>query len=173
MTHHQHQIAARSAAPPPRLTTDKLADRLRQAGQRVTSQRLVILGALQTDEHIGADDLLGRVERQLPAVNRSTVYRTLELFRDLGLVSETDLGGGVRQFELIAEDRHHHLICHGCGAISEFEDALVTPLRQALAEQHAFSATVDHLAVFGWCADCAAKRARSSPGRADDLGAAE
>lgn len=173
MAHDLDQPAARAAAQRPRLTTDELADRLRQAGQRVTSQRLVILGALQTDEHIGADDLLGRVERQLPAVNRSTVYRTLELFRDLGLVSETDLGGGVRQFELIAEDRHHHLICHGCGAISEFEDTILAPLRQSLADRHGFTATMDHLAVFGWCADCAATREPPGPGRADQRSGAE
>jgi Fur family ferric uptake transcriptional regulator len=163
---------ARTATRRSRLTNDELADRLRQAGQRVTSQRLVILGALQTGEHIGADDLLTRIERQLPAVNRSTVYRTLELFRDLGLVSETDLGGGVRQFELIAEDRHHHLICHGCGAIAEFEDTILTPLRQALAKQYGFTAAVDHLAVFGWCADCAATREPSETRIGDDLGAA-
>lgn len=139
----------------------------------MTAQRLLILGALRPDEHIGADDVLSRVERHLPAVNRSTIYRTLELFRDLGLVSETDLGGGVRQFELIAEERHHHLICHGCGAISDFHDAIVAPLRQAIAQQYGFTATVDHLAVFGWCADCAAPRELSDTGRAIDVRAAE
>ncbi len=152
------RLEARPASPPRPQETDRLANRLRRAGQRVTSQRLVILLALQPDEHVSADEVLGRVERQLPAVNRSTVYRTSELFRDLGLVSETDLGGGARQFELIEEQRHHHLICHGCGVITDFDDAIVAPLRQALRERHAFTATVDHLAVFGWCAACAPNR---------------
>lgn len=154
---------ASSWAAPRRTTGGHLADRLRRTGHRVTTQRLVILGALQADEHVSAEEVLSRVERQLPAVNRSTVYRTLELFRDLGLVSETDLGGGVRQFELIEETRHHHLICHGCGAITEFDDALVAPLRQALRDTHQFDATVDHLAVFGWCAACAADRQQPAP----------
>jgi Fe2+ or Zn2+ uptake regulation protein len=91
-----------------------LADRLRRVGQRVTPQRLVILGALKPGEHLAADEVFARVEPLLPGVNRSTVYRTLELFRDLGLVSMTDLGGGARQFELI-DDLHHQLICHRCG----------------------------------------------------------
>ncbi|MFN8591801.1 MAG: Fur family transcriptional regulator [Thermomicrobiales bacterium] len=130
-----------------------LADRLRRVGQRVTAQRLVILGALEQGEHLSADEIFARVAPQLPAVNRSTVYRTLELYRDLGLVSETDLGEGVRQFELIDEP-HHHLICHGCGAILELDDDLVAPLRQAVQERYGFAPAIDHLAVFGFCAAC-------------------
>lgn len=159
-----------SSAASSRAADGDLADRLRRTGQRVTAQRLVILGVLHAGEHISADAILSRVERKLPAVNRSTVYRTLELFRDLGLVSETDLGGGVRQFELIEEVRHHHLICHGCGAITEFDDVLVAPLRQALHERHHFAATVDHLAVFGWCADCATARDQPDPDPPRDSG---
>jgi Fur family ferric uptake transcriptional regulator len=141
---------------------DQLAGRLRRAGQRVTAQRLVILRALSTGEHVSAEEILGRVEHQAPAVNRSTVYRTLELFRDLGLVSETDLGGGVRRFELIDEQRHHHMICHRCGAIAEFDDALLEPVKQALRDRYGFTAAVDHLALFGWCAACAGQ-ARPGP----------
>ncbi|MFM9108561.1 MAG: transcriptional repressor, partial [Chloroflexota bacterium] len=91
-----------------------------------------------------------RREAVLPGVNRSTVYRTLEMLRDMGLVSETDLGGGVRQYERI-EGRHHHLICQGCGGQLELDDALVAPLRQAISRQYGFAAGIDHLAVFGLC----------------------
>jgi Fur family ferric uptake transcriptional regulator len=130
-----------------------LAERLRAVGQRVTPQRLIILGAFRPGEHLTADDVVARVEPRLPAVNRSTIYRTLELFRDLGLVSETDLGGGVRQFELI-DGRHHHMICRECGHIMELDDVLVAPLRTAIASRYAFTASIDHLAVFGRCAGC-------------------
>ena len=131
-----------------------LAARLRRVGQRVTSQRLLILGTLESGEHLTADEVFARVEPLLPAVNRSTVYRTLELFRDLGLVSVTDLGGGARRFELIDEP-HHHLICHHCGAILALDDALVDPLREAIRARYDFVPTIDHLAVFGICAYCA------------------
>ena len=127
--------------------------RLRRAGQRVTPQRLLILGAFRPGEHLAADEVFARVERALPAVNRSTVYRTLELFRDLGLVSETDLGGGVRQFELLV-GRHHHLICRECGAMLELDDDLVRPLREAVRARYGFAAAIDHLALFGRCAAC-------------------
>ncbi len=132
---------------------EDLADRLRRVGQRATPQRLVILGALHPGEHLSADEVFARVEGRLPGMNRSTVYRTLELFRELGLVSETDLGEGVRQFELLA-GRHHHLICRACGHQTELEDDLVAPLREAIATRHRFAACIDHLAVFGFCPAC-------------------
>jgi Fur family ferric uptake transcriptional regulator len=130
-----------------------LADRLRRVGQRVTPQRLVILGALEPGAHLSADEVFARVEQQLPGVNRSTVYRTLELFRDLGLASMTDLGGGARQFELI-DAPHHHLICHRCGTILELDDNLVGPLREAIRHRYGFTPAIDHLALFGFCAAC-------------------
>src|SRR5689334_6214723 len=108
------------------LSSSVLADRLRRAGQRVTPQRLMILGALLPSGHLAADDVFARVEAQLPGVNRSTVYRTLELFSELGLVSVTDLGGGARQYELL-DQPHHHLICHRCGAEMDMDDDLVEP----------------------------------------------
>ena len=131
-----------------------LAARLRAAGQRVTPQRLVILGAFKPGEHLAADEVFARVERELPAMTRSTVYRSLEAFRDAGLVSETDLGRGVRQFELLEEARHHHLICRGCGAMVELDDELVQPLRDAIRARYGFAAGIEHLALFGSCAAC-------------------
>ena len=130
-----------------------LADRLRRVGQRVTPQRLVILGALRPGEHLSADEVFARVEPLLPGVNRSTVYRTLELFRDLGLVSMTDLGSGSHQFELL-DELHHHLICHRCGTLLDLDDALLDPLRDGIRARYGFAPAIDHLAVFGFCAAC-------------------
>lgn len=142
-----------------------LAERLRRAGQRVTPQRLVILGALLPGTHLAADDVFAQVEGQLPGVNRSTVYRTLELFSELGLVSVTDLGGGARQYELL-DQAHHHLICHRCGGEIEMEDALVAPMREAIRARYGFAPQVDHLALFGFCAECQPET-RSSSGVED------
>jgi Fur family transcriptional regulator, ferric uptake regulator len=136
-------------------TPAELAERLRSVGQRATPQRLLILNAFsKPGEHLTADEVYARVGPLLPAVNRSTVYRTLELFRDLGLISETDLGGGVREFELLDRSRHHHLICRECGEILILEDDVVDPLRGAIAERYGFSVSIDHLALFGRCAEC-------------------
>lgn len=133
----------------------RLTGLLRDAGQRVTPQRLLVLGALdQQGTHLNAEDVFLAVEAQSPAVNRSTVYRTLERLRDVGVLSETDLGNGVRQFELIEEDRHHHLICRKCGGMADLEDAAVAPLREIVRERYGFHVEIDHLALFGRCSRC-------------------
>jgi Fur family ferric uptake transcriptional regulator len=139
---------------PPDADSADLAARLREVGQRVTPQRMLILGAFTPGAHLTADEVYAHVERFAPAVNRSTVYRTLELFRDLGLISETDLGGGVRHYELLAGARHHHLICLECGAMLTLDDALVQPLRDAVRARYEFSPCIDHLALFGRCSSC-------------------
>src|SRR5262245_16222212 len=139
----------------PEWTLQELAARLRAVGQRVTPQRLMILGAFaRPGEHLTAEAVYERVSPLAPAVNRSTVYRTLELFRDLGLISETDLGGGVRHYELLDDGRHHHLICRGCGYMMVLDDDLVQPLRDGIRKRYGFVANVDHLALFGLCAAC-------------------
>ena len=129
---------------------------LRAIGQRVTPQRLSILTAFAPGEHLTADEVFARLEPLAPAVNRSTVYRTLEFFRDLGLLSETDLGGGARRFELLHPGRHHHLVCHGCGQMLVLADELVDPLRAAVRDRYGFEPRIDHLALFGWCEACRA-----------------
>jgi len=131
-----------------------LADRLRSIGQRATPQRLMILAAFESGEHLTADEVYCRIANLSPVINRSTVYRTLELFRDLGIISETDLGGGVRQFELLDQLRHHHLVCRECGEIIEIEDSLIEPVRKQAQERYGFSADIDHLALFGRCRRC-------------------
>ena len=128
--------------------------RLRRLGQRVTPQRVAILGAFGPREHLTADEVSARVGAVTPGVNQSTIYRTLEHFRDLGLLSETDLGGGVRRFELLDDPRHHHLVCLDCQAVQVLDDAVVAPLRREIAERHGFEPRLDHLALFGRCAAC-------------------
>jgi Fur family ferric uptake transcriptional regulator len=139
------------------LDADALAatvGRLRAAGQRVTPQRVLILGMFAAGEHLTAHEVYARVAQVSPAVNRSTVYRTLERLRDLGLLSETDLGDAERHFELLGDDRHHHLVCRGCGAMLLLGDEFVRPLREAARARYGFVARIDHLALFGLCSRC-------------------
>ncbi len=136
-------------------STTELAHLLRSADQRATPQRLMILSVLQeADRHLTADEVFQQLGPMRSALNRSTVYRTLERFRDAGLVSETDLGGGVRVYELLAVHRHHHLICQRCNGMIEMDDAAVEPMRDAIRTRYGFEPRVDHLAIWGVCSGC-------------------
>ncbi len=136
-------------------STTELAHLLRSADQRATPQRLMILSVLQeADRHLTADEVFQQLGPMRSALNRSTVYRTLERFRDAGLVSETDLGGGVRVYELLAVHRHHHLICQRCNGMIEMDDAAVEPMRDAIRNRYGFEPRVDHLAIWGVCSGC-------------------
>ena len=142
------------------VTAADLVDMLRSSDQRATPQRLMILSVLQEAEcHLTADEVFQRLGPMSSALNRSTVYRTLERFRDAGLVSETDLGGGVRVFELLAVHRHHHLICRQCNEMIEMDDSTVASLREDIRERYGFQPQVDHLAIWGLCAACAESEA--------------
>jgi Fur family ferric uptake transcriptional regulator len=130
--------------------------RLRERGQRLTPQRLLILELLHARaDHMTADDIYDQAQSRYPFLNISTVYRTLELFRDVGIVSETDLGDGRRRFALLSDDRHHHLICLSCGHVEEVDDQFFDQLRVELQAAHGFHARIDHLAIFGECRFCA------------------
>ncbi|MDI3341857.1 MAG: Fur family transcriptional regulator [Sphaerobacter sp.] len=143
----------------------ELQDMLRRAGLRVTPQRMMVLAALAAGEgHLTADEIFDLVRREYPFLNRSTVYRTLDLLVELGLVAATDLGEGVRQFELVGAAPHHHLICQRCGATAEIADELLQPLRTRLAEEYGFEARMDHFAIFGLCRACRAGNG-AAPGR--------
>ena len=128
---------------------------LEELGLRVTPQRLLILEALRScSGHVTAEDIHGLIVDAYPNLNITTVYRNLEALVAAGVVTETRLGGKYLYYELSPGSRHHHLVCERCGHVAELDDALVEPLRQAIARKHGFSARVEHLAVFGVCRAC-------------------
>ena len=104
------------------------AELLRRAGCRPTPQRLEVLQALGGGEHLTADELYERVRGAVPTINPSTVYRTLEVLEDAGLVRCADLGAGRMHFELARGHRHHHVVCRVCGAVEHLHDDVMAPV---------------------------------------------
>ena len=128
---------------------------LRSLGLRPTPQRMLILQAiLNSPGHISAEDIYEQVREEYPHINISTIYRTLELLKDHHAICVTDLGRGSVVYELLREERHHHMVCLCCGKILEFDHRFLEPLETALEEEHRFTAQIDHFAIFGLCADC-------------------
>lgn len=132
------------------------ADRkLRDLGYRLTPQRMMVLAAIEEGEgHLTAEEIHSKVQDEYPTVNISTVYRTLDLLSELGLVTRTDMGNGVVGYHPAEKGHHHHLICQECGTVVELEDGILEPLRLALMEKCQFQADLRHFAIFGRCARC-------------------
>lgn len=129
---------------------------LRARGGRPTPQRQLILGTLRAASgHRTAEELHARIGAAFPSISLATVYRALDWLRERGLVAETDLGRGCREYEYLGERRHHHLVCLGCGATAEIADGELAPLATSLRERFGFAARLDHFAIFGHCHACA------------------
>jgi Fur family transcriptional regulator, ferric uptake regulator len=129
---------------------------LRAGGYRVTPQRQLVLEAVTKLDHATPEEIFADVHQRARGVNVSTIYRTLELLEQLGLVSHTHLGHGAPRYHLAADADHVHLVCSECGRIIQVEPAVVRPLITALDDQHGFETDVGHLTVFGRCGKCRA-----------------
>jgi len=128
---------------------------LRKRGYRLTPQRHMILSVLQeANDHLSIDQITTRVQARNPYVSPSTVYRTLELLSNLGLVRESHLPGEQPHYEITEGHAHHHLICRRCHATIHLDEALLGDLNEKLqAEYHFHHLTLD-LVVAGYCTGC-------------------
>ena len=126
-----------------------------EMGYRLTPQRQLILDALQdSDDHISAEEIHAQVRKRYPHVNISTVYRTLELLKNLGLVTETDMGGGRFRYHPADKGHHHHLICEQCNSVTDIEESVFSQLKRTILKEYGFKANISHLAIFGRCDKC-------------------
>jgi Fur family transcriptional regulator, ferric uptake regulator len=134
-------------------------DTLRASGYRVTPQRQLVLEAVTRLQHATPEEIFTDVRHTARGVNVSTVYRTLELLEQIGLVTHTHLGHGAPRYHLAAEAQHVHLVCQQCERVTEVEPSAVSSLVSELDRQLGFETDVGHLTVFGRCADCRAPAA--------------
>ncbi len=132
-----------------------IVSKLIEKGYRLTPQRMMVLAAIENStNHISAEEIYAQVIDKYPYVNISTVYRTLELLKRLGLVTETDLGGGRVRYHPADKGHHHHLVCQECGAITDLDESVLSSLKSVLLREYKFSADLRHLAIFGRCVNC-------------------
>ena len=132
-----------------------LISKLSEQGYRLTPQRMMVLSAIEnSNDHISAEEIYAQVVAKYSHVNISTIYRTLELLNRLGLVTETDLGGGRVRYHPAGKGHHHHLVCQECGKVIDLDETVLYPLKKVLLQEYKFSADLRHLAIFGRCADC-------------------
>jgi Fur family ferric uptake transcriptional regulator len=134
----------------------QLVGTLKERGHRLTPQRLMILDAIEASTgHVSAESIHAKVAAQFPQVNISTVYRTLELLQNLGLVTHTHFDDGIAQYHLGSEAPHQHMVCRRCGDEREIDVSILDPLDRHLRETYGFEADLAHFAIVGVCKGCA------------------
>jgi Fe2+ or Zn2+ uptake regulation protein len=133
-----------------------LSAALRERGQRVTPQRLVVARVLdELRRHATAETVYGEVSARMPGVSLPTVYATLDLLEELGLVVRVGSEGGAVVYDP-RTDEHHHLVCRRCGAIADVDADVRTAAVLAAARDSGFAPDSAQVVVKGLCAECAA-----------------
>jgi Fur family ferric uptake transcriptional regulator len=129
--------------------------RLRVAGKRITPQRKLVLDILaQAQRHLDATEIYARGRRHDARLSLSTVYRTLAVLKETGVVRELHLDGEHHHYELDEEDEHLHLVCLACGRVLEVDSAAFTAAAAAAGQTHDFEIASAHVELTGYCSDC-------------------
>lgn len=129
-------------------------DTLREKGYRLTPQRELILAAVNELGHATPDEVLAHVQAKASAINASTVYRTLEVLEELGLVRHAHLSDRAPTYHSTQGHTHFHLVCRSCHQVISVDAAAAAPFVETLRTSHAFTPDMGHLTVFGQCDDC-------------------
>lgn len=134
--------------------TEFVEERVRQLGFRMTEQRRMILQAIaQAGEHASFDDIMEQMRQVAPEISPTTVYRTLQTFSRYRLIHGNELSGE-RVYEVVAEDAHHHLICHRCWADIHIEEDAFKSFRKQIDEDFGFLILAEHNIFMGLCSSC-------------------
>jgi Fur family ferric uptake transcriptional regulator len=146
-----------SIRPAPHAAWAGVRDRLRARGLRWTPQRRTLIEVLsQTDGHVTGAELVERCRAIDPGTIPSTVYRTLDVLEELGLLSHSHGADGREEFHVLPAAVHGHLHCIECGTTWEIEEDEAAGLVSSLERRRDFAVDVTHLSIAGRCAGCSA-----------------
>ena len=151
---------------------EKAIETLRHKGHRLTPQRLIVLSIIASEEgasgdgHMGVDEVFQAAKKAYPYMDIATVYRTLHLFKDLGVVTEVAIGDRLH-FELTDPNgHHHHMVCRACNGAFNLNPHYLAEFRDTLNKEFGFEPDLEHFAVSGVCAKCQEAEPKTSGNRA-------
>ena len=139
-----------------------LKEDLKKKGYKLTPQRRAIVDTIVVNEgkHLTAEEIYDEVKKDCPEIGLATVYRTILLLEEIGVVSRLHLNDGCSRYELVHSDevhRHHHLICNVCNKVIEVKDDLLEEIEDKIEKEYKFK-IVDHvLKFYGICNECQEK----------------
>ena len=127
---------------------------LKNSGLKLTPQRILITDILHDARgHLTAGEIIGHVQAKMPGVNKSTIYRTLDILEKAGCVYKTEQGNEFI-YHHNDEGHHHHLICRRCGKTVECDEGIFAPLQKSLVKKYGFRVDFKHLVMNGICEEC-------------------
>ncbi len=140
-----------------------LQEKFREHQYKLTSQRKIVLQVFldHQDEHLSAEDVHSMLRQQSAEIGLATVYRTLELLSELGVLQKMDFGDGRSRYEINETNtphHHHHLICVACGKVKEFEGDLLETLETVIARKSNFIIVDHQVKFYGYCQECQDQR---------------
>ena len=148
---------------PNKAVTTGIKDSLKQQGVRLTRQRQILLTLIdESGKHLDAETLFQLAQAQDPKLNRVTVYRTLKMLKESGLVDELDLmhyGGDQHYYETRLKQEHAHVICLRCGKVEEFFGEPLQKIRRQVEQSLGFQILLTRTEIGGYCAHCQVLRA--------------
>jgi len=135
------------------------AEYLANANLKMTPQRRLILDTLlKHDAHLSSEELYAQVKKRDNSIGQATVYRTLKLLCDCGLIEPLDFADGVTRYEISYGKNHHdHLICERCGKNIEILDPVIERRQEELANEQGFKLVRHKMYLYGLCDDCRKK----------------
>jgi len=138
---------------------EKTRQTLNVTGLRVTNQRTLIMEILrQGDGHLNADEVYHRAREKQPRLSLSTVYRTLQALKKVGLVEEAHIDETRHCYEIKPATEHYHLVCLECGRVVEFQYPLARLVKRKVIEAKDFEITGSEVRMTGYCPTCQQKR---------------
>ena len=139
-----------------------LKEDLKKKGYKLTPQRRSIVDTIIDNEgqHLTAEEIYDKVKKNCPEIGLATVYRTILLLEELGVISRLDLNDGCSRYEIVHSNethRHHHLICNTCHKVSEVQDDLLEELEIGIEKQYKFKILDHSVKFYGICDECQKK----------------
>ena len=148
------------------ISKEKFKEMLKEKGLKVTNQRLLVLEVLadHRDKHMTAEDIYELVKEDYPEIGLATIYRTVQLLREMQLVDRINLDDGCLRYEISdlfdgeSKHHHHHLICKTCGKVVPFEEDLLDELELLVEQETGFHVSDHELKFYGQCEECLVKQ---------------
>jgi Fur family ferric uptake transcriptional regulator len=134
---------------------EQALEKLRHQGHRLTPQRLLVLSVMaEGRQHMGVDEVFRRAREAHQYMDLATVYRTLRLFRDAGVVTEVEIGDRLHYELTMPGDLHHHMVCRKCSGAYNLSPHYLSEFRETLVQEFGFIPDLEHFSITGICAGC-------------------